>query len=148
MSKWGEADLCDRPQKFMKEHYRTFSQWIWRPIPAIGQNYLHHMFCLCSAPIYWAAATSADESQHESLQSRRASAVPWLTIKADICSHLADSARGAYSQMNMCSKHVYNETLGGRWKKSASKKKNFITDCRCKGIDFRIEKQPMRSHRL
>jgi hypothetical protein len=48
----------------MEENYKTFiEQAMWRPIPAIGQNYLLHIFCLWSATIYWAAATSADESQ-------------------------------------------------------------------------------------
>ena len=49
MGKPGEADPCDRPQKFTKGTYKTFNeQATWRPIPAIGQNYPHPPFCLSS----------------------------------------------------------------------------------------------------
>jgi hypothetical protein len=50
MDKHGDADPGDRPQGFMEEHCKTFiEQATWRPIPAIGQNYPHHTFCLGSA---------------------------------------------------------------------------------------------------
>jgi hypothetical protein len=42
--------------------------------------------------------------------------------------------------------HVCSEILGPIGENRPVKKK--ILDSRCKGIDFRIEKQPMRSHRL
>jgi hypothetical protein len=59
MSNPGEADPCDRPQKFMKGHYKSFiEQAMWRPIPAIGQN-------LPSSHVLLAFSTDLMSSNHD-----------------------------------------------------------------------------------
>ena len=107
MGKPGEADPCDRPQKFTKGTYKTFNeQATWRPIPAIGQNYPHHMFCLCSPSTLSGADVRITEPT---------SAILW---QLRLGGHLNMGTDAGV--------HVCNEILGADKEKSASKKKIFL----------------------
>ena len=67
--------------------------------------------------------------------------------RADISRYLAESARGAPSQTNMCDTDTYAEKYWGPMEKSVSKKKGNIGTCKQnRYIDFRMVKKPMHGY--